>query len=142
MAQVDVSVGKDGVLFLIECKAYSQNRKLSLGETHAVKNRWKTVLDWTKECKTKAMRIASHPVGDNYVTPDTLSYTMPLVTTPFPEFFFQLTEDLTLDDKIPIVCTPSELKEYLTSFSVGQAISKSYVQPIHRSSTRTAENDI
>jgi len=132
MAQVDVSVGKDGVLFLIECKAYSQNRKLSLGETHAVRNRWKTVLDWIEESKTKAMRIASHPVGDNYTTPDTFSYTMPLVTTPFPEFFFELTEDLTLDDKIPIVCTPSELRKYLISFSAKQGVGKSYVQPILR----------
>jgi hypothetical protein len=142
MTQVDVSVGKDGVLFLIECKAYSQNRKLSLGETHAVRNRWKTVLDWIEESKSKAKRIASHPIGDNYAVPDTFSHTIPLVTAPFPEFFFELTEDLMLDDKIPIVCTPSELKRYLTSFSKGQAISKSFVQPIHGGSARRAENDI
>jgi hypothetical protein len=138
IAQVDVTVGKGAILFLIECKAYSQNRMLILGETHAVRNRWKTVLDWIEESKTKTKRIASYPAGDNYAIPGAFSYVVPLVTTPFPEFFFELTEDLRLDDKIPIVCTPSELKRYLASFSVEQLIRKSYVQPIR---VRRAEND-
>jgi hypothetical protein len=141
IAQIDVSVGKGRVLFLVECKAYSENRMLSLGETHAVRNRWKTVLDWIEESKTKAKRIASCPAGDNYATPDAFSHIVPLVSTPFPQFFFELTEDLRLDDRIPIVCTPAELKRYLSSFSVEQVISKSYVQPIH-SRVGTTESDV
>jgi len=142
IAQVDVTVGKGGILFLIECKAYSQNRMLVLGETHAVRNRWKTVLDWIEESKTKTKRIAAYPAGDNYSIPVAFSYVVPLVTTPFPEFFFDLGEDLTLDGKTPIVCTPSELKRYLASFSVEQLTRKSYVQPIRGTRVRGAENDI
>lgn len=129
MAQVDVSLGKEKALFLIECKAYSQNRNLVLGEAHAVRNRWRLVQEWAKESEQRAIRIAQTPVGDNYSIPSEFSHIVPVVTSSFPEFFFDLSARFMMD-KTPVVCTPYELKRFLNSFSINQLSNLHNAYPI------------
>jgi hypothetical protein len=116
IAQVDVSLGKESALFLVECKAYSQSRNLVLGETHAVRNRWRLVEEWIKESKQRAARLAQMPTGDNYSIPSEFTHIVPVVTSAFPEFFFDVSARFMMG-KIPIVCTPNEFKGFLDSFS-------------------------
>lgn len=117
IAQVDVSVGKDGVLFFVECKSYSQNRNLVLGEAHSVANRWRTVQQWIQESKNRAERIARSSTGDNYAIPGGFSHIIPVVTSSFPEFFFNFSDGYRLNSRTPLVCTPFELKRFIASFS-------------------------
>jgi len=131
MAQVDVSLGKDKALFLIECKAFSQNRNLVLGETHAVRNRWKLVQQWIMESEQKVKKITQAPVGDNYAIPKEFSHIVPIVTSTFPEFFFDLSVEFTLDTKTPAVCTPFELRRFLDAFSFDQLGNLQHAQPIN-----------
>jgi hypothetical protein len=92
---------------------------LILGETHAVRNRWRLVEEWIKNSEERAVRLAQTPAGDNYCIPSEFTHIVPIVTSPFPEFFFDLSARFMVD-KIPIVCTPNELKGFLNSFSVDQ----------------------
>lgn len=119
IAEVDVSVGKENALFLVECKAYSQHRNLVLGESHAVRNRWRLVEEWIEESEQRAVRLAQTPAGDNYSIPSEFTHIVPIVTSSFPEFFFDLSARFIMN-KTPIVCTPNELKAFLDSFSVDQ----------------------
>jgi hypothetical protein len=131
IAQVDVCLGKEIVLFFVECKAYSQNRNLVLGESNAVRNRWRLVQQWIKESEQRAIRIAQTPVGDNYRIPSEFTHIIPVVTSTFPEFFFDLSARFMMN-KTPVVCTPNELRSFLSSFSVDQLKTLQNAYPVYR----------
>jgi hypothetical protein len=112
-AEVDVYISKGDVLFLVDCKACCVSRRYLKGEPPQVAHRWAKVQDWIRESDRRARAIALRPIGDNYAIPDSCRCIVPIVCSSFPEYFFDLSEEMLLTESIPRVCTLPELLEVL-----------------------------
>ena len=86
-AEVDVYVELHGILFLIDCKAYSLTREYFRGDRKAVQNRWTLVNEWLHVSDRRARDISIIREGANYRIPNTVSHIVPIVCSAFPEFF-------------------------------------------------------
>ena len=131
-AEIDLSIGKNSICFVVDCKSYSINRQLFEGERQAVRNRWDTVLKWLRDNDERASFLAENPKGDNYDLPQDYSHVVPVVCSTHPEFLFDISEHFLLDRYTPRVCTPKELVEFLNSFNESVLASEPYAIRIIR----------
>jgi hypothetical protein len=117
--QVDASFVSGNTLYVVECKAYSANRRVGRGDWSALQNRWERLTDDLDQARTMARFLEVHPRGKAY--PGGVPYQVPeqvtrieyCVCTPFTEFIPKGAQEYWFDAETPRICMPKELMEFV-----------------------------
>jgi hypothetical protein len=127
--EIDAAVIYNSLLIIIECKARSVSRMLDRGLPDAVAGRVR-VMDHDLE----KLEMISRYLSDNPAQLDPeISHVMSLVCTPSPEYIPSPDPRYWLTDKIPRVCTPTEIVNYLKTLNPATYSQTCFVHRVKRS---------
>jgi hypothetical protein len=114
--EIDASFIVGHTLFIVECKAFSQNPRIELGDYAALQDRWKTLDDrYLDQARTLKDFIKQRRADRHVAVPDEVTRFEYALCTPAVEWIPNRSGDLWLTDSIPRICTPAELIEVMTS---------------------------
>jgi hypothetical protein len=116
--QIDASFAVGDRLVILECKAIAKSVAFDKGEKSAIEYRIDKFNKALREVDEKANWLAMHPQGTNY---DIRHYDeiLPVVISPFDEYMPSLNQFYWLNNDIPRVLTPIELKIFLKNGKFG-----------------------
>ena len=113
--EIDASFVVGTTLFVVECKARSQNARVERGEYAAVKARWETLRDkHLGQAETLKNFLEANRTGRNFEIPDSVTTIEHCVCTPAAEWIPSRDPALWFTDEIPRICTPDELIQILS----------------------------
>jgi len=110
--EVDLLVEKDGVLYVIECKAYAKSRAFWLGEPRATSRRTQKVADAVRQAR-KAAAIVQEIADAGMYGLRRVDRVEWVACFPSQEFLKPVDKYGYLSHRIPRVCTPEELASHL-----------------------------
>lgn len=129
--QIDASLICNGILYVIECKAFSANPRVRRGDWAALQNRWASLAahppdargrdgSYLHQARTLKEFIEANPEGTAY--PGGTAYRVPgevsrieyCVCTPLSEYIPEVAPQFWFDSETPRICTPQELIEFAT----------------------------
>lgn len=114
--EIDASFIVGRALFLVECKAFSQNPRIELGDYAALQNRWSTLHDtYLDQARTLRDFVRDHRDDERVAVPkqiDTFEYAL---CTPGVEWIPSRDPELWLTEEVPRICTPAELMQRMES---------------------------
>lgn len=113
--EIDVSFIREHTLYVLDCKTMYRKYLIGRGDYTALQRRWKTLQEYFNKVRSLAKFLNDNPVGTNYKLPKKIKQIEPIVCTTFPEYIPTLEKKYWLDKRIPRVCTPEELIEYLNN---------------------------
>ena len=114
--EIDASFIVGATLFLIECKAFSQNPRIELGDFAALQDRWKTLdSKYLKQARTLKEFIEQRRADRHVAVPAEVTRFEYAVCSPAVEWIPNRSAELWLTDTIPRICTPAELIEVMAS---------------------------
>jgi len=108
--QVDAAFDKGKLLISVECKAKCMSFGFFRGDPEAIEHRNKFIDNALSDADNKAKWLASHPLGTNYDIRK-FDYILAIVVTPFKEYIPSLDSRYWLEEDVPRILTPRELKE-------------------------------
>lgn len=111
--QIDASFVVGDCLWVVECKALSQNPKIDRGSYMALKRRRESLEVHLTQARTLADFIWANPTGRNYALPSEVERIEYAVCTTGVEWIWTREADLWLTDTVPRVCTLDELLDLL-----------------------------
>jgi hypothetical protein len=111
--QIDASFVVGDCLWVVECKALSQNPKIDRGSYMALRNRRESLELCLTQARTLADFVRSNPTGRNYELPPNIDRIEYAVCTPGVEWIWTRDADLWLTETVPRVCTLDELLDLL-----------------------------
>lgn len=114
--EVDASFVVGTTLFLVECKAFSQNPKIELGDWAAIQNRWSKLNDdYLEQARTLRDFVEANRGDDRLAVPAEITQFEYAVCTPGVEWIPSRDRELWLTESVPRICTPAELFEVMSS---------------------------
>lgn len=124
---IDVSFFTGEVLFVVECKAFSVPPAFERGEISALEAR-RMKLDYAlKQADTLCELLCRENKGRNFQLPSTITHLVSIAASPFPEYMPKEDDRCFLTPRIPRVCTPDEIAEFVKHFSLSAHASKPFV---------------
>ena len=111
--QIDAAFPIGNTLLIVECKAKGKSFGFFRGDEKAINFRNEFIRDSLTSVDSKAKWLASNPCGKNYDIRK-FKHIVPVVVTPFPEYIPSLDTWFWLEDRIPRVLTPRELKQKIS----------------------------
>lgn len=111
--QIDASFVVGDCLWVVECKALSQNPKIDRGSFMALKRRRESLEAHLSQARTLADFIRTNPTGRNYAIPFGINRIEYAVCTTGVEWIWARGDDLWLTQTVPRVCTLDELLDFL-----------------------------
>ena len=114
--QIDASFVAGSVLYVVECKAFSANRRVARGEWAAMQNRWETLKKYLDQARTLLEFLVAHPLGNHgsYHVPADVVDIEYCLCTPLPEYIPEISDAFWFDDETPRICTPEELIDFVS----------------------------
>lgn len=117
--EVDASFVVGSTLFLVECKAFSQNPKIELGDWAAIQNRWSTLKDdYLEQARTLRDFVETNRGDVRLAVPAEITQFEYAVCTPGVEWIPSCDPELWLNESVPRICTPAELFEVMASVAL------------------------
>ena len=107
--QVDASFALGNRLVIVECRVVWRSVAFDRGDPRAIGYRNKMIDKLLADVDAKAHWLATRPVGTNYDISRFVDI-LPVGVTPFAEYIPSLDPRYWLNDELPRVLTPSELK--------------------------------
>jgi hypothetical protein len=108
--EIDASFTVGSTLFLVECKAFSQNPRIEIRDFVALHNRRSTLKEkYLKQARTLCDFVKDHREDDRIGVPDGVGTFEYAVCTPGVEWVPSRDSKLWLSDDVPRICTPTEL---------------------------------
>lgn len=108
--QIDASFVVGDTLFVVECKAFSQNPRIDQGDYAALKGRWEKLhKDYLKQVRTLKDLIQEHRTQPSVAVPSEVTSFEHVVCTTAVEWIPSRDPELWLTKTIPRICTPAEL---------------------------------
>lgn len=108
--QIDASFVVGDTLFVVECKAFSQNPRIDQGDYVALKGRWEKLhKDYLKQVRTLKDFIQEHRAEPSVAVPSEVTSFEHVVCTTAVEWIPSRDPELWLTKTIPRICTPAEL---------------------------------
>ena len=117
--QIDASYGVGDTLVIGECKTKSKSFGFFRGDATAINHRNEFIRKVLAEVDEKARWLVGHPKGTNYDIQE-FARIIPIVITPFVEYIPSLEDWYWLEDGLPRVLTPKELKEKLSDGTIAR----------------------
>lgn len=118
--EIDASFTVGSTLFLVECKAFSQNPRIELGDFAALQNRWSTLKEkYLKQARTLRDFVRDHREDDRIGVPDGVGTFEYALCTPGVEWIPNRDSELWLSDDVPRICTPTELMNVMNARRAG-----------------------
>ena len=122
--QVDAAFGLDETLVICECRAVARSLAVERGSRQALDYRKQLIERTLTDIDEKAVWLQEHPAGSNYDI-SCYQWIMPIGVTPFTEFIHSRDARFWLDDQIPRVLSPGELREAIDDGSLSTAVTLS-----------------
>jgi hypothetical protein len=114
--EIDASFIVGDTLFLIECKAFSQNPRIEQGDFAALQDRWRTLdTKYLNQARTLKEFIEQRRADRHVAVPAEVIRFEYAVCSPAVEWIPNRSAELWLTDIIPRICTPAELIEVMAS---------------------------
>lgn len=111
IGDIDASFILNQFLFIIECKSINVSFGFLKGDKQALNFRKGKLMESLNQIDSLAKIIANNHNDLNIRLPDRVKYIVPLVVTPFPEYIWELSDNLFLSKDLPRIITIKELKE-------------------------------
>ncbi|KAF5053502.1 hypothetical protein DSECCO2_397680 [anaerobic digester metagenome] len=127
--EIDCSFIYKEYLFVIECKSLSVSDGSVLGSKSAIEFRKNKILSYIRESESKADFLINHSGKLSKEIPVCVKYVVPIVSTSFPEFIWDNSEDLFLSNNLPRVITPEEIK-LIRDGDFQDLLNRSYVRKV------------
>jgi len=127
---VDVSFIVGEVLFIVECKAFSVAPAFGRGEEQALQTRQEKIDAALKQADTLCELLSKERRGRNFELGQGVTHIIAIVASPFPEYVSKASGKYFLTAKIPRVCTPQEIVEFIRQFRLSTYLSKPFVWKI------------
>jgi hypothetical protein len=114
VAELDASVGIGSVLVAIDAKSIRVSSGYRRYDYDALITRWRKFENYVDHANQQANKLARQPRGTNY---DLLAcgytHVVTLLCSAMPEFIYTDVEDFYINEDLPRVATPLELRNYL-----------------------------
>jgi hypothetical protein len=108
--QIDASFVAGDTLFVVECKAFSQNPRIDQGDFAALKGRWEKLQEkYLKQVRTLTDSIQEHRADLSVAVPAGVTRFEHVLCTTAVEWIPSRDPELWLTEAIPRICTPKEL---------------------------------
>jgi hypothetical protein len=114
--EIDVSFLHKDCLFIVSCKAANFGPVLDRGEGKAIWRRFDAIQEWLSEVDEVVGALANEPEGRDYCVPKMAHWVAALCCSPHVGYFPVRTRELFLTDRIPRLCVPEELVQFLAGF--------------------------
>lgn len=124
---IDVSLLRGSVLFVIECKAFSVPRAFDRGEPSALRARKEKLNAALNQVDTLCQLLSKERKGRNFEIPEAVTHIISLAASPFPEYIDDRNDYYFLTPSIPRVCTAEEITEFVRHFQLSAQVSKPFV---------------
>jgi hypothetical protein len=98
-------------LFVVECKAFSQNPRIDRGDFAALKARRETLEKYLGQARTMADFLEANRKGRNYEVPVNVLRFDYLLCTPGVEYIWTRDPAMWMTTETPRICTPGELTD-------------------------------
>lgn len=112
--QIDAAFRINDRLIIIECRAVGRSIGFDRGDPEAIQYRVGKIDEALRDIDEKARWLSEHPTGRNYDI-SWCNVVISVAVTPFVEFIPSLDPYYWLENELPRVLTPRELKEALES---------------------------
>ena len=108
---IDASFVADETLFIVECKAFSQQARIDRGDYAALRDRRQTLEKYLTQAEEVAALISDNPKGRNYELPRGVERIEPCVCTSGVEYIWSTDRRFWINDDVPRIATIEELLE-------------------------------
>ena len=132
--EIDVSFIQGDCLFLVSCKAAGFGAVLDRGEGRAIWKRFEAIQGWLAGVDEVTDALAAEPEGRDYCVPPGVRWVVGVCCSPHVDYFPVRSSDVFLTDRIPRVCVPEELVEFLAGFNAKNEAGKgrTWIREIRR----------
>jgi len=124
---IDVSFSVGQALFVVECKAFSVPPAFDRGEISALEARREKLDAALKQVDTLCELLCKEHRGKNFELPRAITHVVAVVASPFPEYIPKTSDGYFLTARIPRVCTPGEIAEFVKQFRLSAYSSRPFV---------------
>lgn len=122
--QVDAAFAAGDTLVICECRAVARSIAVEKGDPRALEKRKEVIEKALADIDEKAAWLREHRTGSNYSV-DSFKWILPVGVTPFKEFIPSREARYWIDEKIPRVLSPAELRNALDDGSLLAAAARS-----------------
>ena len=109
--EIDASFCINEFLFILECKSINVSFGFDMGDKHSLEFRKSKLEEALEEVRNKALFLARNKETLNKKLPSGIKYIVPLVVSSFPEYIWEQSEDLFINDDLPRILTIDDLEQ-------------------------------
>lgn len=116
--ELDLGLVAGETLYVVECKAFAQNRRIDRGDFAALTGRRKSLETYLTQAKTLMEFLRENRKGRNYEVPSAVRNFEYLLCTPGVEYIWSRDPSLWITEETPRICTAAELIALLSTASL------------------------